>query len=251
MMDREKAVFLLFDLRFEFTLEEIESIDFTDTEDEFEIILDDDSVLQGMIVEQDDLFFTIGSSAGLTTIDKERILEIKNPRFAEYYEAEKERKTAIHLGVEPAGSVVLNDFGTSYQPYGSLAVSVESDFGSPIFFGLDINVLVNFPRFGDFEDFLLVLPLHLYMKYQGMLAKKENLLWMVKIGAGCAPVIFMETGDSETSTGLAISQVADFGILYKTAGKMRIGGNIKANLVVQHGSFIFTQSAGMVLEFNL
>ncbi|MBN2533047.1 MAG: hypothetical protein JXB88_09150 [Spirochaetales bacterium] len=250
-MSTKNTVFLLFNQRFEFSNEEIEFINFEDSEDELEILLDDNSILKGMIVDQDDEFFTVGSSAGLTTINKIRILEIKNPRFEEFYVAEKQRTMTVHFGIEPAGSLVLNDFGTSYQPYGSLAAYFEMDFGLPVFFGIDIHAFLNIAQFGDTEDFLLVTPIHVYLKYQDILLGMKQLLWSIKCGVGCAPLIFMETGEGNTSFGIAFSQIADLGVKYKLSDNLSLGGNARTNLVVERTSCILTQSIGIVVEFNL
>jgi hypothetical protein len=157
----------------------------------------------------------------------------------------------IHLGIEPAGSLVLNDFGSSYQPYGSLAAYFETDFGLPVFFGVDLHAFLNIARFGNTEDFLLVMPVHVYLKYQGIFLGMKQLLWSVKCGVGCAPLIFIETGDKNTSFGIAFSQVADLGIKYKLSENFSLGGNTKTNLVVERTSSIFTQSIGIVVEFTL
>jgi hypothetical protein len=251
LMDSEKVVFVMFSQRFVFTHDEIASINFEETEDEFEILLDDNSILKGMIVEQDEEFYTIGSSAGLTTIDKARIVEIKNPKFEEFYKPVEAGAVTLHLGIETAGSLVLNEFGNSYQPYGSFAVYFETDFGIPVFFGIDLHAFLNIAQFGNTEDFLLVMPVHVYLKYQSSLGFMKQLLWSVKCGIGCAPLLFLETGEGNTSFGIAFSNVIDLGIKYKLSGNLSLGGNAKANLVVQQTSYIFTQSIGIIVEFDL
>ncbi|MBN1697884.1 MAG: hypothetical protein JW881_10260 [Spirochaetales bacterium] len=258
MMDREKVVFLLFDRRFEFTHDEIASISFEDTEDEFEILLDDNSVLKGMIVEQDDDYYTIGSSAGLTTIEKARIVSIKNPKFERYFAAEKVVTSAVNTGIVPATTWILNDIGSSYQPYGSLEYYLETDFGTPVLFGIDTAFMMCLPTFGDFSDFLIFIPVHLYIKYLGRFNTSgsgndvmSKLTWYIKLGTGCAPAFLLETAEGLTSFALSFSNVLDIGVKYMMSDGFFIGIAAKTNLIVQKNSYAIIQSGGFILDFRL
>ena len=89
LITNEKVVFYFLEKRFEFKISEIQKIDFSKSDSEFEIILDDNSKIKGAIIDQDDLFWTIGSSAGITPIEKKRVKEIFNPKFAKYRDPSK------------------------------------------------------------------------------------------------------------------------------------------------------------------
>ena len=257
-MDRKRVIFILFKQRFKFDLEHIESVNFEDSEDEFEIVLDDESVLRGSIVEEDEKFYTFGSSAGLTTIPKANIVEIRNPQFKEFYEAKVVKTTSdIRVGLIPSYTHVINDFNDSYTSYWGNEVYFEMNLLSPMWFGVDVNFLIFFPRFGDNNDFLYLIPTHLTLKYQANFTQPReqkhflnDLFWFIKFGFGACPIIFSQKAEETSTAAIALSSALDYGIKLYLSESFALGLNGKTDIIALVSSFVLTQSAGLSVEFT-
>jgi hypothetical protein len=257
VLNSEKVVFVLLGERFDFKWDQIDVIDFRSSEDEFEIELSDKSILKGSIVDQDEEFYTIGSAAGLTTIDKKKVKEIRNPKFSKFFKKIKKSALDFHIGMVPYTTFVLNDFRTSYQAFWSYELYFESTFFTSVWFGFDATFLMLTPQFGSYNDFIFIVPINFTIRYQDNFFrhKDENhpirrLFWSLKWGFGFAPSVFTEISEKRSTTAISFSTDLDFGIKYYVAKNFGIGINTKTNLIVQKSSYIATQSAGLILEFQ-
>jgi len=80
-LDESVVIFLIKGNRFEFKKDEVSKVDFSKSENEFKIILNDGSSMIGSIIDQNDDFLTIGSNAGITPIEGKIIKQITAVRL--------------------------------------------------------------------------------------------------------------------------------------------------------------------------
>ena len=245
LLTSENVVFYFLNRRFEFKLSDIKKIDFSESNEEFEILLEDNSKIKGAIVDQDDEFWTIGSSAGITPIEKKRVKEIFNPSFAKYRNPEKRFIFKTNIGIDTNAS------------YWSLKSYFEFNFFLPVYFGFDAGFVMFYPEFGSLNDFLYLVPINFTLKYMDSFYKgtKENhplnnLFWHIKFGAGFSPIIFSEVKENKATASIGFSGEIDYGIKYAIKKFFVIGISGNSSIIVDKSQFIFLQSAGVTLEFK-
>lgn len=259
LFSKERTVIVIDDKKLEFQTDKIEQVDFKDSQDEFEIVLSDKSTLRGSVVDQDEEFYTIGSGAGLTTIKKEKVMEIRNAnaKYKDYFVKEKKYNIDFHFGMTPSTTFVLNDLNTSYQAYWSYEMFFESTFFTKAWFGVDISYIMLVPNFGAYTDYLFIIPINFTIKYQDNFFRPKqegnplrNLFWYIKMGIGFAPVIFAETAEKRYTYAMSFSSEAEFGIKYYITKFFAVGIDTKTELIVQKNSYVAMQSGGLILEFK-
>jgi hypothetical protein len=258
LIDKQHVVFLINNQKFEFTIDKIESIDFKESDDEFELVLTDKSVLKGSIVDQDNEFYTVGSAAGLTTINKQKIVEIRNNN-KKYKDLFSTRKfdNYFHIGMIPYTTFILNDVKNTYQSYWSYKLYFESTFFTKAWFGFDISFMMLIPAFGTYNDFLFCVPINFTVKYEDNFYRHKDLnhwsrrlYWHIKFGFGFSPIIFAELADKKNSVSLSVSSEADYGIKFYPSNNFGIGITGTTSLLAQKTSYMIMQSAGLILEFK-
>jgi hypothetical protein len=252
LMDAEKVVVLLFSNRVEILAADVKSVSFENSEDELEIVLKDDTILKGQIVEQDAEFYTIGMSAGLNTIEKAKIKEIRNPR---YLYVEKTDVVSFHAGLLPAYSRVLGGFGSSYNTFWSGELFFEISFLENLWIGASIDFLMLTPEFASTNESLILIPANVTLKYESPFVEPmdpQNLLtrlyWLVKFGLGASPVVFHEKAEARTTASVGLCTVAEYGLKYAINEAFAVGIVGKTSLVIQSSTHVLAQSGGLFLE---
>jgi hypothetical protein len=256
-IDAKKLVFFMLGERFEINVDQIEKIDFASSQNEFEILLDDKTSIKGQIVEEDEDYYTVGSSAGINKIERKKVKEINNPKMKEFRSQEKKYSFKFHTGLTPYTTFVLNDVSKSYQSYWSLTANIESNFYTMAWFGIDISFMMLIPQWGVYNDFLFLTPINFTVMYEDNFYRSKvknhwsnNLFWHVKMGFGFSPVIFHEIAEKRTSSSVSFSSMADIGIKYYFKKFFALGISGRTNLFAQKYSYMIMQSAGLILEFK-
>lgn len=257
LLTSEKVVFYFLTKRFDFKLSDIKKVDFSESDSEFEIILEDNSKIKGAIVDQDDEFWTIGSSAGITPIEKKKVKEIFNPKLSKYRNPEKKFVFKTNIGIEANSIFVINDFSNYFKSYWSVKNYFEVNFFLPVYFGFDVSFIMFYPEFGSFNDFLYFVPVNFTLKYMDSFykGKKENhpvsnLFWHIKMGAGFTPIIFSEIKENKVTSSLGFSGELDYGIKYYITKFFSLGISGNSSIIVDKSQFIFLQGAGIITEFK-
>jgi hypothetical protein len=252
LMDAEKVVVLLFSNRVEISTTDIKSVSFDKSEDEMEIVLKDDTILKGQIVEQDAEFYTIGTTAGLNTIEKAKIKEIRNPK---YLYAEKTDVVSFHAGLLPAYTRVLGGFGSSYNTFWSGEVYFELSFLENLWIGASLDFLMLTPEFASTNESLFLIPANVSVKYERPFVQPldpQNLLtrlyWLVKFGLGASPIIFHEKAEARTTVSVGLCTVAEYGLKYAINEAFAVGIVGKTSVVIQSSTHVLAQSGGLFLE---
>jgi hypothetical protein len=238
-------------------VEEVKQISFESSEDEFEIVLNDGTVLRGQIVEQDSDFYTIGSSAGLNTIEKGKVMEIRNPKLAEYYTLKKVDSISFHAGIMPSYSTVLSGFGSYYNTFWGGGIYAELGLLRNFWISMDSDFFMLTPQFASTNEILFLIPIQLGFKYESAFAEQgsknplSHLFWFVKAGVGISTDIFLEKAEGRTSTALAMSMAVSYGMKYAIADFLSVGLGGKTTVVFEPSTYILIQSAGAIVEFKL
>ncbi|HBD94855.1 MAG: hypothetical protein A2015_01035 [Spirochaetes bacterium GWF1_31_7] len=255
-LDETKIIFLISGSRFEFEREKVSNVDFSSSNNEFEIILNDGSSMKASIVDQDDEFFTIGSSAGITPIEKKMIKQIKNPLLEKFIRPSI-GTLEFHYGNVAYTTFIINDFSKSYQAYWSYENYIETNFFSKAFFGINISLMMLTPQFNIFNDFIFIIPIHFTLKYEDNFYKHKdaqhwsrNLLWHISGGMGVAIITLFEKEENITTTSVGISAEAGYGIKYLIKKFIALGINGKTGVMSQENTMLFMQSAGIGVEIN-
>jgi hypothetical protein len=258
LQNAEKVVVLLFGSRVEIPPDEVKQVSFESSEDELEIVLNDNTVLKGQIVEQDSEFYTVGTAAGLNTMEKAKIKEIRNPKYAQFYAAKKADAIGFHAGVFPSYTTVLNGFGTSYNTFWGGEIYAEFGLLRNFWLGLDADFLMLTPQFDSTNEILFMIPVNITFKYESSFGEPgdaknpfSNLSWYLKAGAGVSVDLFMEQAEARTSTAVAMSMAVSYGLKYAVLDFLSIGLGGKTAAVFEPSTYVFTQSGGVILEFRL
>jgi hypothetical protein len=251
-MDAETVVVLLFSHRVEIKATDVKSVSFEKGEDELEIVLKDDTILKGQIVEQDAEFYTIGTTAGLNTIEKAKIKEIRNPN---YLYVEETGVVSFHAGLLPAYTRVLGGFGSSYNTFWGGELFFEIGFLENLWIGASLDFLMLTPQFESTNESLFLIPANVTFKYERPFnAPRESqnpltrLYWHVKFGLGVCPIIFHEQAEARTTASVGLSTVAEYGLKYSITEVLSLGIAGKTSVVIQSSAHVLSQSGGLYLE---
>jgi hypothetical protein len=254
LRDNAKVVVLLFGYRVEIPVGDVKFLSFEKTEDELEVVLMDDTVIKGQIVEQDDDFYTIGTSAGLNTIEKGKIKVIRNPKYAEHYVVKALDDVKVQLGIVPSYTTILNSFGASYNTFWGAGLYVDVGLLRNFSLGLDLDFMMLSPQFGSTNETLFLLPVFVTFKYENAFGSSgdplSKLYWYVKGGAGVSVDIFMEKEEVQTAVAFGISLAVSYGIRYALADGFSIGVGGKTQAIMESSAYALAQSAGVILELK-
>jgi len=253
--NNERVVFLMLATRFECKAADVDIINFKDSSDEFVIVLDDNSSVKGAIVDQDKDTYTIGSSMGLSPVDKKRVVEITNPKYADFKEPKKEYQLNFNTGVVPFADFILNDLGRFYMG-ASVRFFFESNLYTHAWIGLDAGALVYIPIIANLTDKLLLVPVNLTLKYEDNFYRTKNIaewinniFWYGKLGVGAAAIMYFQQNESTGATSVGLSMEAEYGIKYSLKG-MLIGLSGLTSVILQKESYVLMQSAGFIIELR-
>jgi hypothetical protein len=252
LMNAEKVVILLYANRVEINTADVKRVSFADSEDEMEIVLKDDTIIKGQIVEQDAEFYTIGTTAGLNTIEKTKIKEIRNPK---YMFVKKADAIQFHVGLLPAYSRVLGGFGSTYNTFWSGELFFEMSLLKNLWIGVSGDFLMLSPQFDSTNESLFLIPANITLKYERPFVESldlENLLtrlyWHVKFGLGACAIILTEKAEAKTTVAVGMCTVAEYGLKYAITETFSIGIAGKTSIVIQSSTHVLAQSAGLLLE---
>ncbi|MCX7039212.1 MAG: hypothetical protein NT005_08790 [Spirochaetes bacterium] len=255
LMNAEKVVVLLYTHRVEINATDVKMVSFENSEDELEIVLKDDTIIKGQIVEQDAEFYTIGTTAGLNTIEKTKIKEIRNPK---YMYVKKADAIQFHIGLLPAYSTVLGDFASAYNTFWSGELYFEISFLKNLWIGVSGDFLMLSPQFASTNETLFLIPANVTLKYESPFVEPmdpKNLLtrlyWHFKFGLGASTIIFTEKAEARTTASVGMCTVAEYGLKYAIVEAFSIGIAGKTSIVIQSSTHVLTQSGGLFLEAKL
>ena len=257
LRNADMAVVLLFGNRVEIPADGIKQISFEDSEDEFEIVLSDGTVLKGQIVDQDNDFYTIGTSAGLNTLEKAKIMEIRNPKLAQFYAPKKAESLGFHAGIFPSYSTVLGGFGSAYNTFWGAGIYAELGLTRGFWICLDSDFYMLTPQFASTNEIVFVIPVQLGFKYEGSFGEQgdaknplSNLIWSIKAGAGISGDVLLEQTEARTTAALGLSMAVSYGLKYSIMDFLSAGIGGKTTVVLEPSTYLLIQSVGVVIEFR-
>jgi hypothetical protein len=247
LMNAEKVVVLLFTNRVEINAADVKMVSFENSEDELEIVLKDDTIIKGQIVEQDAEFYTIGTTAGLNTIEKTKIKEIRNPK---YMYVKKADTLSFHIGLLPAYTRVLGGFASSYNTFWSSELFFEISFLKNLWIGVSADFLMLSPQFASTNESLFLIPANVSLKYESPFVEPANPKNpLTRLGA--CTIIFTEKAEARTTASVGICTVSEYGLKYAITEAFSIGVAGKTSIVLQSSTHVLTQSGGLFLEAKL